>query len=126
MEALPCRLNEALLDRDHSQRFVDIARVQIGRRLQGSCREPGSDQQRSKKHSDLPVEQRIFFARSAYNGLLTKGTRSSMYFTVVAQVAGKGQRLVQEEIDLTQIEVLEGGALTVSGSIWTGYALSDS
>jgi hypothetical protein len=33
---------------------------------------------------------------------------------------------VQEEIDLTQIEVLEGGVLTVGGSIWTGYALSAS
>jgi hypothetical protein len=47
-----------------------------------------------------------------------------MYVAVVAQFASKGQRLVQEEIDQTQIEVLEGGVLMVNSSIWTGCALS--
>jgi hypothetical protein len=31
---------------------------------------------------------------------------------------------VQAEYGLTQTEVLEGGTLIVTGSIWTGYALT--
>ena len=57
-------------------------------------------------------------------GLFMEDVRASLYVAVVSQFTYKGQRLVQEEISLTQTEVLEGGVLTVTGSMWTGYQLS--
>jgi hypothetical protein len=56
--------------------------------------------------------------------LLMEDVRSSMYVAVVAQFTRSGQRLVQEEISLTQTEIQEGGAITVTGSMWNGYALT--
>lgn len=56
-------------------------------------------------------------------GLFLEDVRGSLYVAVVAEFVSKGQRLVQEEVSLTQMEVLEGGTITVSGSMWTGYAL---
>jgi hypothetical protein len=56
--------------------------------------------------------------------LFMEDVRASMYVAVVSQFTYKGQRLVQEEISLTQVEVLEGDALTVTGSMWTGYSLA--
>jgi hypothetical protein len=55
--------------------------------------------------------------------MLMEDVRSAMFVAVVAQFTRSGQRLVQEEISLTQTELLEGGVLTVTGSMWTGYAL---
>ncbi len=57
-------------------------------------------------------------------GLLLEDIRSPIYVAVVSQFAAKGQRLVQEEFDLTRTEVLDGGSLVVTGSMWKGYALS--
>lgn len=57
-------------------------------------------------------------------GLFAEAARSSLYVAVVSPFTYKGQRLVQEEISLTQIEVLEGDSVAVSGSRWRGYALS--
>lgn len=57
-------------------------------------------------------------------GLFMEDVRASLYVAVVAQFTRKGQRLVQEEISQTQTEVLEGGVLTVTGSMWKGYSLS--
>lgn len=57
-------------------------------------------------------------------GLFMEDVRASLYVAVVSQFTYKGQRLVQEEISLTQTEVLEGGVLVVTGSMWTGYQLS--
>jgi hypothetical protein len=56
--------------------------------------------------------------------LLVEDIRSSIHVAVVAPFTRKGDRLVQAEYGLTQTEVLEGGTLIVTGSIWTGYALS--
>jgi hypothetical protein len=56
-------------------------------------------------------------------GLFMEDVRASLYVAVISQFTYKGQRLVQEEISLTQTEVLEGDALIVTGSMWTGYAL---
>ncbi len=52
--------------------------------------------------------------------------RSSLYLAVVAQFVYKGSRLVDEEISMTETEVLEGGTATVSGSKWTGYSIAAS
>ncbi len=59
-------------------------------------------------------------------GLFLEDVRASFYVAVVAQFTTKGQRLVQEEFSQTQTEVLEGGTITVTGSMWNGYALSAS
>jgi hypothetical protein len=56
-------------------------------------------------------------------GLFMEDVRASMFVAVVSQFTYKGQRLVQEEISLTQLEVLEGDTLKVTGSMWTGYSL---
>lgn len=57
-------------------------------------------------------------------GLFLEDVRSSMYVAVISQFTYKGQRLVQEELSLTETEVLEGGTLIVTGSMWTGYSLN--
>lgn len=57
-------------------------------------------------------------------GLFMEDVRASFYVAVVSQFTYRGQRLVQEEISQTQAEVLEGGELFVTGSMWKGYALS--
>jgi hypothetical protein len=57
-------------------------------------------------------------------GLFMEDVRASMYVAVVSQFTYKGQRLVQEEISLSQLEVLEGDSLIVTGSQWTGYSLT--
>lgn len=56
-------------------------------------------------------------------GLFMEDVRASMFVAVVSQFTYKGQRLVQEEISLTQEEILEGDSLIVTGSQWTGYSL---
>jgi hypothetical protein len=50
--------------------------------------------------------------------------RGAIHVAVVSQSAMAGGRLVQEEIGLTQAELPPNGTLTVTGSMWTGYALS--
>ncbi|MEA9911581.1 hypothetical protein XcmpCFBP7700_02860 [Xanthomonas campestris] len=57
-------------------------------------------------------------------GLFLEDVRTSMYVAVISQFTYKGQRLVQEELSLTETEVLEGGSLIVTGSMWTGYSLT--
>lgn len=57
-------------------------------------------------------------------GLFMEDVRASMYVAVVSQFTYKGQRLVQEEISQTQVEVLEGDSLIVTGSKWTGYSFT--
>jgi hypothetical protein len=59
-------------------------------------------------------------------GLLMEDVRGSMYVSVVAQFTSKGSRLIDEEITQTQTELREGGTVTVTGSMWTGYALTVS
>ena len=57
-------------------------------------------------------------------GLFMEDVRASMFVAVVSQFTYKGQRLVQEEISQTQLEVLEGDSLIVTGSKWKGYSLT--
>ncbi|AVP98894.1 hypothetical protein C7S18_17670 [Ahniella affigens] len=57
-------------------------------------------------------------------GLFIEDVRGTYYVAVVAQFTRKGDRLVQEEFSQTQTAVLEGGVLTVTGSMWNGYSLS--
>jgi len=87
---------------------------------------------RIKNNFSIGVEASILRGQDAIyepqviwpGGLFMEDVRASLYVAVVSQFTTKGQRLVQEEISITQTEVLEGESLTVSGSMWKGYALS--
>lgn len=57
-------------------------------------------------------------------GMLMEDLRGAIHVAVVSQFAVAGGRLVQEEISMTRIDVLPGDTLVVTGSMWTGYALS--
>lgn len=57
-------------------------------------------------------------------GLLVEDIRGGIYVAVVASFTGNGHRLVQAEYSQTQTQLLEGGTLVVTGSMWRGYALS--
>ena len=50
--------------------------------------------------------------------------RGAIHVAVVSQFVFAGERLVQEEIGLTQVELPPNGTLVVTGSMWTGYTLS--
>jgi len=50
--------------------------------------------------------------------------RGPIHVAVVSQFTMAGERLVREEISMTQIDVRPGDTLVVTGSMWTGYALS--
>lgn len=58
------------------------------------------------------------------NGLFMEDVRSTLYVAVISQPTFEGDRLVQEEISQTQMPVLLGGKIQISGSVWTGYTLS--
>ncbi|MGN6151535.1 MAG: hypothetical protein ACTHOH_05925 [Lysobacteraceae bacterium] len=57
-------------------------------------------------------------------GMLMEDLRGAIHVAVVSQLAMAGGRLVQEEIGMTRIDVLPGDTVVVTGSMWTGYALS--
>ena len=52
--------------------------------------------------------------------------RASFYLAVVSQFTYKGVRLVDEEISLTESELIEGGTATITGSMWDGYQISST
>ena len=57
-------------------------------------------------------------------GILMEDIRASFYLATVGQFVYKGDRLVDEEISLTETEVLEGATATVTGSMWDGYQIA--
>jgi hypothetical protein len=57
-------------------------------------------------------------------GVRIEDVRSTLYLAVVSQFVYKGARLVDEEISMTETPILEGGAATVTGSMWKGYAIA--
>lgn len=59
-------------------------------------------------------------------GVLLEDIRASLYLAVVSEFVYKGSRLVEEEISLTQFEILEGGTAVVQGSKWDGYSISEA
>ena len=56
--------------------------------------------------------------------LLMEDLRATFYLAVISQFVSQGDRLIQEELSLTETAVLEGGAVTVRGSKWDGYELA--
>jgi hypothetical protein len=49
--------------------------------------------------------------------------RTPYYLAVVSQFLFQGNRLVDEEIQMTETPVLEDGTATVTGSMWKGYSI---
>lgn len=49
--------------------------------------------------------------------------RSTLYLAAVGQFVYQGTRLVDEEIQMTETPILEGGTARVTGSMWKGYSL---
>jgi hypothetical protein len=49
--------------------------------------------------------------------------RSSLFLAMVTQSIGKGSRLEDEATQLTEVEIVEGGAAVVTGSRWEGYTI---
>jgi hypothetical protein len=58
------------------------------------------------------------------SGIMMEDVRSTFYVAVVAQFVNKGSRLVDEEISVTESQVLDGGTMMVTGSMWKGYKLT--
>jgi hypothetical protein len=56
--------------------------------------------------------------------VLVEDVRGACYVAVVAPYTTAGERLVREELELTEIEALAGSVLTVRGSQWKGYSLT--
>lgn len=56
-------------------------------------------------------------------GVRMEDLRSSLYLAVVGEFVNKGSRIVDEEISLTEVEILEGGTASVTGSMWEGYTI---
>jgi hypothetical protein len=50
--------------------------------------------------------------------------RSDLYLAVVSQFVFKGSQLVDEDIQMTETPIVEGGTAVVTGSMWTGYSIS--
>lgn len=49
--------------------------------------------------------------------------RSTLYLAAVGQFVYQGSRLVDEEIQMTETPILEGGTARVTGSMWEGYSI---
>ena len=52
--------------------------------------------------------------------------RSTLYLAAVGQFVYQGSRLVDEEIQMTETPILEGGTALVTGSMWKGYSIVSS
>lgn len=56
-------------------------------------------------------------------GVRMEDLRSTFYLAVVAEFVNQGDRLVDEEVSITQTPILSGGTAVVTGSMWTGYSI---
>jgi len=69
----------------------------------------------------------IFPARVISPGrTLIEDVRSTLYLAVIDEFVSLGDRLVQEEISLTETPILEGQTATITGDEWQGYAIAVS
>lgn len=48
---------------------------------------------------------------------------SDLYLAVVGQFVFQGSQLMDEEIQMTETPILEGGTALVTGSMWQGYSI---
>jgi hypothetical protein len=52
--------------------------------------------------------------------------RSTLYLAAVGQFVFQGSQLVDEEIQMSETPILEGGTALVTGSMWKGYSIVSS
>jgi hypothetical protein len=57
-------------------------------------------------------------------GVRMEDIRATFYLAVVSQFVFQGSRLLDEETQMTETPILEGGTATVTGSMWRGYSIS--
>ena len=50
--------------------------------------------------------------------------RSDLYLAVVSQFVFHGSQLVDEDIQMTETPIVEGGTALVTGSMWKGYSIT--
>jgi hypothetical protein len=69
----------------------------------------------------------IFAAQVLWPGAVRiEDVRSTLYLAVVGQFVFQGTQLIDEDIQMTETPIVEGGTALVTGSMWTGYSLSTS
>ncbi len=49
---------------------------------------------------------------------------STLYLAVVSQFVFQGTQLMDEEIQMTETPIVEGGTALITGSMWTGYSIT--
>jgi hypothetical protein len=49
---------------------------------------------------------------------------STLYLAVVGQFVFLGSQLLDEDIQMTEMPILEGGTAVVTGSMWNGYSIT--
>jgi hypothetical protein len=49
---------------------------------------------------------------------------STLYLAVVGQFVFQGTQLLDEDIQMTEIPIVEGGTAVVTGSMWKGYSIA--
>jgi hypothetical protein len=57
-------------------------------------------------------------------GVRMEDIRTTFYLAVVSQFQYQGGNLVDEETQMTETPILEGGTATVTGSMWKGYSIT--
>ncbi len=57
-------------------------------------------------------------------GVRMEDLRTTFYLAVVGQFQYQGSNLVDEETQMTETPILEGGTATVTGSMWKGYSIT--
>lgn len=55
---------------------------------------------------------------------LMEDVRATLFLAVIDQYVFVGDRLVQEELDLTETQIVEGQTAVVTGNQWDGYAIT--
>lgn len=58
-------------------------------------------------------------------GVFLEDVRGDFFVAVVSPFTTKGQRLAREEVSQTETQVIDGDSIILTGSMWTGYRLSN-
>jgi hypothetical protein len=69
----------------------------------------------------------IFAAQVLWPGAARiEDVRSTYYLAVIGQFVFQGSRLVDEDIQMSETAILDGGTAVVTGSMWKGYSITTS
>ena len=59
-------------------------------------------------------------------GARMEDIRSTLYVAVIGQSVSQGTQLSDEDTQMTETPILEGGTAVVTGSMWKGYSITAS